>query len=707
MNRRLIVALAGPSDRRYRYRGRSRSPSTIDRYQPDGHYGSFSRDREPRRRPPSPGPANIDRYVPSQDFKPPPPPPPPAVNPVPDPNKLDYQVGFSYFGEWWRHDQIIKEERERQRNGGRRPLDRAKADRESREERAKEKAQIQAAYDTYKEAMQVKMAKAFVQSHRAEEWFKERYVPAIRDDIRTRLTEVRRGHYGLWEREFDAGAFDGFSLEGIYKGDSNAQGGPVEKEEGETVATAEVLGIGDLLPSKRGMVRDEAAHQPALLIKTIAPSVSRAKLEDFCREHLGESAGGLKWLGLSDPNPSKRYHRIGWVMLHPGAEPVDRMDRGDGRGQESDEDGEDRVRRVEGTGADPDSVARRALEAVDGKTIRDEVKGDFTVHVGVQAPLSDPKQKALWDLFSVPERIERDLQLASRLVFKLDSDAGPDFNGIAKVDERVDRLRANGQLRSTTTTTAAAAAAAATLAEASPGSRPDGARGAAETDDAADAGRAEAVDDEKEEGAFDEEGEDDDEEKDDDELLATKKKLDLLVEYLRRVHNFCFFCVFESDSVHELLRKCPGGHLRRPRATLSSPAKAAAVASVTGQPYLVKTDGKEDGDPAASFKSRLPRHASKNEQQLSRALNWVKTYEEKILQILEPENVDLRKLGGKPLEDGLDEELSKYVRQEDESKFRCKVSNCTKLFKAEHFWRKHAEKRHAEWYESIKKDVRF
>ena len=646
------------------------------------------------------------------------------MNPVPDPNKLEYHVGFSYFGEWWRHDQFIKEERERQRNGGRRPLERAKGDREPREERAKEKAQIQAAYDTYKEAMQVKMAKAFVQSHRAEEWFKERYVPAIRDDIRTRLTEVRRGHYGLWEREFDAGAFDDFSLEGVYKGDSNAQGGPVEKEEGETVATAEVLGIGDLLPSKPSVVRDEAAHQPALLIKTIAPSVSRASLEDFCREHLGESAGGLKWLGLSDPNPSKRYHRIGWVMLHPGAEPVvdrmdmlqpdaepvERTDQDDGRGQDSDEDGERKVRRVQDVGTAPDSVAHRALEAIDGKTIRDEVKGDFTVHVGLQAPLSDPKQKALWDLFSVPERIERDLQLASRVVFKLDSDAGPDFNGIAKVDERVDRLRANGQLRSTTTTTTTVTTTT-TLAAASPGSRPDGARGTAETDDAANvdnADPAEAVDDEKEEGAFDEEDDDDDDddEKDDEELLATKKKLDLLVEYLRRVHNFCFFCVFESDSVHELLRKCPGGHLRRPRATLSSSAKAAAVASVTGQPYLAKADGKEDGDSAGSFKPRLPRHGSKNEQQLSRALNWVKTYEEKILQILEPENVDLRKLGGKPIEDALDEELSKHVRQEDESKFRCKVSDCTKLFKAEHFWRKHAEKRHAEWYEGVKQDVR-
>jgi hypothetical protein len=33
------------------------------------------------------------------------------------------------------------------------------------------------------------------------------------------------------------------------------------------------------------------------------------------------------------------------------------------------------------------------------------------------------------------------------------------------------------------------------------------------------------------------------------------------------------------------------------------------------------------------------------------------------------------------------------------------VPECTKLFKAQHFWRKHVEKRHPEWYNDIQKDV--
>ena len=564
----------------------------------------------------------------------------------------------------------------------------SKGDRESREERDKERAQIQAAYDSYKEELQVKMAKTFVQQHKSEEWFKERYVPEIHDAFFRRLTEYRRGALSQWNSDMESGVFDEFTLEGIYKAESNGAGGIVEREEGETVAAAEVLGVGDLVPSRGGDIRDESALQPALLIKTLAPMVSRVKIESFCVEHLGEQDGGFKWLSLSDPNPLKKCHRIGWIMLHPGPEVANQVERSDGR---EEEDGGD-----EDTTTNPTknllTTSEKALDAINGKTIYDEARGDFTCHVGVHVPPREPRKKALWDLFSAPERIERDLELAKRLVSKFDQGFGGDTNGVAKIEQRVEDLRSKGLLQSAT----------------------NGVNGAKKSKKShqvlgMDDNEMEDADDDKypedseedEEGAFDEEI-------DDEELLVNKKTLDLLVEYLRRVYNFCFFCVFESDSVHELIRKCPGGHLRRPRASLSSAAKVAAKASASGQPFPLKrrdstTDEMQSSSPTEEKK--FLRNGSKNDQQLQRAFNWVKTFEEKILQILEPENVDVRKLGGKPVEEGLDEELKKFVKQEDEAKFRCKVPECTKLFKGENFWRKHVEKRHPEWFESIKQDV--
>jgi len=160
--------------------------------------------------------------------------------------------------------------------------------------------------------------------------------------------------------------------------------------------------------------------------------------------------------------------------------------------------------------------------------------------------------------------------------------------------------------------------------------------------------------------------------------------------------------------VHELQRKCAGGHLRRPRGSLTTAAKEVARASASGEDFPAKKqetgqDGEAEGSPIEEKK--MPRQYGKS--QLQKAFNWVRTFEEKVHQVLEPEKVDLTKLGGRPLEEALEEELAKYVKQEDESKYRCKAPDCQKLFKAVSFWRKHVEKRHTEWFEQTKDDVSF
>ncbi|EFR02250.1 hypothetical protein MGYG_05252 [Nannizzia gypsea CBS 118893] len=654
-----------------RRRRRSRSPAGIDRYQPER--AERDRDRREdyyaRRRHPSPGAANIDRYIPGQQegssssasSK-----PVPRSNPIPAPLALDYQVGFNYFAEWWRTENAIKEEKERVRNGLPPATRRVKGEREAREDRERERGQIQTAYDAYKADLQMKLARQFVQLHRGEEWFRERYV-----------ADFRVSAYDQWCTDLASGVFDEFTLEGIYKSESDGAGGIVEKEEGEPTAS------------------------PALLIKTLAPNVSREKIEEFCKEHLGEVDGGFKWLSLSDPNPSKKYHRIGWIMLHPSSsEDTSTIERGDGRDEEDEMMDSEKAEQPATV-----SPAERALEAVNGKTITDPDRGDFVCHVGVHVPPANPRKKALWDLFSAPERVERDLDLARRVVAKFDA-AMDSTDGMARIEERVEDLRGKGWLQP-------------------PVSGPVKIRHHHHNNNHHLDTEADMIllddgemKDETEEG--EEADLDDSDEIDTEDLLAKKKTLDLTVEYLRRVHNFCLYCVFESDSVHELVRKCPGGHLRRPRSGLSTHAKSAARASAIGAPYPSKKDSttaatntaanndeEEEGEAPASpaEEKKPPRFASKSEQQIYRAFNWVRTFEDKLMQILEPENVDLKKLGGKPVEEAVEDELARYVKQEDESKFRCKVPECTKLFKAHNFWRKHVEKRHEEWFAEIKSEL--
>lgn len=626
-------------DRDRRERRRSRSPAAIDRYQPDrlprdDYYrrDADDRDRRDRRRssPDRMGAAGmIDRYIPNHSD-----PAPVLVNPLPDPMKLEFQVGFTWFAEWWRGEQRVKEEKEYAKQGKRAPL---KGEREMRADREAERPKIQAAYDSYKENLQKQQAQSFVRQHKHEDWFRERYVPEVHQPFRERLMDFRKGLFEQWEQDLSGGTFDEFTLEGIYKSESNGLGGILEKEEGETSAAAEVLGVGDLLPLRGGDIRDQVAQLPTLLIKTIGPTVTREKLEAFAKEHLGEDEGGFKHLSLSDPNPLKRCHRMGWIILNP--EPSREEEMPDTRPEEAaEEEGENGDAKPEKS-SNLLTTSERGLDKVNGKTIEDSERGNFTVHCALHRPPDAPRKKALWDLFSAPERIQRDLDLATRLVRKLDNEMGDDYFGVAKIEERVHQLSESGQLQ---------------LA----------APVKAENKDDMDEGE-----EEEEEGMIEED------EADDEELLMKKKKLDLLVEYLRRVYNFCFFCVFESDSVHELQRKCPGGHLRRPRASLTSAAKETARASASGEAFPlrknskdskneddVKIEGGEDGEMEAESPTqerKAPRPSVRNTQQLQRAYNWVKTFEEKIIQLLEPENVNIRKIGGVPVEEGTEEELSK------------------------------------------------
>merc|ERR1711981_765606 len=93
------------------------------------------------------------------------------------------------------------------------------------------------------------------------------------------------------------------------------------------------------------------------------------------------------------------------------------------------------------------SVANKALELIDGKTVKDEERGDFKCHVGIHEPPMQPRKKALWDLFSAPERVTRDLELATQIAEKLDGEMGQDFAGNTKIVERVDDLQNKGFLQ--------------------------------------------------------------------------------------------------------------------------------------------------------------------------------------------------------------------------------------------------------------------
>jgi hypothetical protein len=185
---------------------------------------------------------------------------------------------------------------------------------------------------------------------------------------------------------------------------------------------------------------------------------------------------GFKYLSVSDPNPNKKFARVGWVIVDDPA--------------------------------NPDEVVRQ----LDDQRIHDEIYGDFTVHSAIHTTAKEQPRKALSDFHSTRESLMRDLRLAELCATKkFEPEMGEGFNGLQRIKERVKSVMEK---------------------EEQPPEDED--EGAIKEDDVPDS------------------------------VGEIKKLLDLAVEYFRRVYSFCFYCVSENDSVHELQRKCFAGHFRRP-----------------------------------------------------------------------------------------------------------------------------------------------
>ncbi|KAI9467771.1 arsenite-resistance protein 2-domain-containing protein [Coemansia mojavensis] len=133
-------------------------------------------------------------------------------------------------------------------------------------------------------------------------------------------------------------------------------------------------------------------------------------------------------------------------------------------------------------------------------------------------------------------------------------------------------------------------------------------------------------------------------------LDAARRELDLLLEYLRRVHYYCYYCGHTADNAEDFARRCAKLHLRR----------------------------------------ALPAHRSPQP-----CGNWLRNMDNRNDVIIHPlEGERLLKEGGKSMERETDNILNEHINQLDEGRFRCLL--CTKLFKGDAFVRKHIRNKHPE-----------
>ncbi|KAI5475890.1 hypothetical protein MNV49_000723 [Pseudohyphozyma bogoriensis] len=227
-------------------------------------------------------------------------------------------------------------------------------------------------------------------------WFEEKYGVGLEvEEMRKRIKEKgREGRSDKFLDDLAEGKLDNVSFDfkpkakDVQTTDSSedVRSEDVKIEESD-VGDEDAALSGTLVPVKLST----SSHQ--LFIKTIGPEISRGELETHCSKVLG-----FDYLVLSDPNPLKKFHRVGWVVFKEGT--------------------------------DMDEASKLLCES----TI-----GTFTLHMILNVNPIFMRTRATPGLLATPERIVKDLESIRRAAASFEKETG-DTRGSEAIEERHSRV---------------------------------------------------------------------------------------------------------------------------------------------------------------------------------------------------------------------------------------------------------------------------
>ncbi|OUM64059.1 hypothetical protein PIROE2DRAFT_60926 [Piromyces sp. E2] len=447
-----------------------------------------------------------------------------------DPNKLDTLVTFKYFSDYYHQKEKNMDDEELSRR-----------------------------YTIYKENFTHKQSQKFFEAHKDEEWFKDKYHPTESLVYREELNKRKEKMYTEFIEKLNQGEYDNVNFDETEKTTETTEDGTEKKEDNENGDTMDT-DVDD--EEKKNINEGEATKSNRLFIKSIPPNVKRKELIDMCSKF-----EGFDYLAISDPNPQKKFHRLGWIVFKEGTD------------------------------------IKAAYEKFNNAKI-----DDFVFHLAYHQTLP-ARSKTVPEIFSTMDRLKHDLDQAKRLAIALDREVGldkMDGNGCEALQDKIDEFNNNEEY---------------------------------------------------------------------DEIKKIKKELDLYIEYLHRVHLFCYYNASEAESTEDYDRKCPVLHRQLPK-TPVVPASSTENGSPEKEPVETKDKICERIDHKITLRMNRPMNSE-----------------------------DIEKIGGRNVENEIDKCASRNVVKVDEGKYRCKL--CSKLFKGESFVKKHIKSKHAESLEPIQEEVAF
>ncbi|KAL0082359.1 C2H2-type zinc finger transcription factor [Phycomyces blakesleeanus] len=225
-------------------------------------------------------------------------------------------------------------------------------------------------YTLYKHSFATRQLTEFFKINKEKIWFQEKYHPRLSLPREEDMKKRRRRYLESFLAAIGRGEYDDVCYDG------HPDQIPAQEAKEETTATQE----------------ESEEYENRLVIKTVPPTIPREKIIEMCSK-----VEGFDYLALSEPNISKKFHRVGWINFKPGTD-------------------------IQAAHAQLDS------QKVD----------DFIFHVAMNKKnqMQSRIPRFTFDISNSHSRLKIDLEQAKELAKRLEQSLGEDVRGIDTVVER-------------------------------------------------------------------------------------------------------------------------------------------------------------------------------------------------------------------------------------------------------------------------------
>ncbi|KAI7863340.1 hypothetical protein BDF14DRAFT_1734290 [Spinellus fusiger] len=233
--------------------------------------------------------------------------------------------------------------------------------------------ELHSRYLSYKQTYATRQLTEFFKSNKDKIWFLEKYHP-VHSLAHEQDTKKRRRHdYDVFMAGLERGEYD----------DVNYDGHPDQQEDRQKMEEGEGEG--------------EEEYENKLVIKTVPPTIPREKIIEMCSK-----VDGFEYLALSEPNISKKFHRVGWIQFSAGTD------------------------------------MEQAHTHLDGQKI-----DDFVFHVAMNKKNQTVPRipRFTFDISNSFSRLKKDFEQAQALARKLEESLGEKMHGLEAVLKRAKAVK--------------------------------------------------------------------------------------------------------------------------------------------------------------------------------------------------------------------------------------------------------------------------